>query len=65
MILISVIKLQETGQTLLAIPEELLPHFQELIRKGMNCWDRAHPELKKFADILEYGQVLQDYDAQA
>lgn len=40
---------------------ELNVAFKELVRRGLNCWPEAHPELKELGDILDHGRILQDY----
>lgn len=39
-------------------------HFTNLIAKGLNTYDQAHPLLKEMYDLLEHGRVLQDYKNQ-
>lgn len=39
--------------------------FQELIQRGSNLWPDAPPEIKRFADLVTNGKVMQDYDAQS
>ena len=38
--------------------------FKQLILRGINSWDQAHPELKELYDVLEHGRVLQNYSTQ-
>lgn len=54
----------ETGEVTLAISKEALEAFKLLVNKGLNCWDKAPPELKELGDILSHGEVLQDYNKQ-
>lgn len=35
--------------------------FSEMVRRALNCWPDAHPELKELGDMLMHGKVLQDY----
>lgn len=44
-----------------SVTEESIPGFKELVRRALNCWPDAHPELKELGDMLEHGKVLQDY----
>ena len=38
--------------------------FQTLVQRGANLWPDAPPEIKKFADLITSGEILQDYNAQ-
>ncbi len=44
-----------------SVTEESIPGFQQLVRRALNCWPDAPPELKELGDMLEHGKVLQDY----
>lgn len=52
---------EDFGAAITISGEKSLNHFKLLVNRAMNCWDNAPPELKEFADILEYGKPLQDY----
>jgi hypothetical protein len=45
--------------------EESNKAFKELVFRATNLWPDAPPEVKIFADILQFGKSLQDYYAQA
>lgn len=49
------------GSIIVIVSPSELEMFKELINRGMNCWDKAPPELKSFADRLMVGKELQDY----
>lgn len=38
--------------------------FKQMVRRGMNVWDRAPAEMKEFGDIVDHGYALQNYYAQ-
>lgn len=44
------------------ITNESIYDFKALIRRGLNTWDDAPPELKQLGDLLDHGHVLQTYD---
>jgi len=44
---------------------ESIARFQTAIRRALNTWDTAPAEIKEFGDLLEFGHLLQDYQAQA
>jgi hypothetical protein len=46
------------------VPMELKYEFTTMLRKALNCWPDASPQLKRFADIWEFGAPLQNYDSQ-
>jgi len=39
--------------------------FQTLIQRGANLWPDAPPAMKRLADLVTNGKVMQDYDAQS
>lgn len=39
-----------------------IENFKALIRRGLNTWDDAPPELKQLGDMLDHGRILQTYD---
>lgn len=41
--------------------EEVCAAFKELMRRALNTYCEAHPELKELGDILDHGRILQDY----
>ena len=45
--------------------KESIEAFKELVQRATNLWPDAPPEIKRFADQVTNGAVLQDYDAQA
>lgn len=36
-------------------------HFQELVQRGSNLWPDAPPQIKRIADLVTSGKVMQDY----
>lgn len=50
-----------TGTNAVFIQDEDLAHFKEMVNRACNCWDKAPPVIKEFADKITTGQVLQDY----
>lgn len=38
--------------------------FKILVRRALNTWPDAHPDLKELGDMLDHGRVLQDYQVQ-
>lgn len=58
---IQVLHISPFYPTIIQVPPESKELFSQLVNRAMNCWDNAPPELKEFADILEYGKPLQDY----
>jgi hypothetical protein len=48
-------------EIILTVSEDSLPWFKEAIRRALNTWPDAHPELKELGDMLMHGKVLQDY----
>lgn len=53
-----------TQSIVIVVDTDSLEDFKKLINKGLNTWDRAHPELKKLGDLVTTGQVQQDYYSQ-
>jgi hypothetical protein len=53
-----------TGTCLIGVPKSSIPAFKQLVRRALNTWDHAPPEIKEFGDMVEHGRVLQDYYAQ-
>ena len=49
----------------LAIVGDSIPRFKEVLRRALNTFPDAHPELKELSDFLEHGKALQDYYTQA
>lgn len=43
---------------------ESVARFIQMLNKALNVWPDAHPELKEFADNMQYGKSQQDYWAQ-
>jgi len=39
--------------------------FQMLVQRGANLWPDAPPAMKRLADLVTSGKVMQDYDAQS
>lgn len=39
--------------------------FQELVQRAANLWPDAKPQMKKFADVVTNGKVMQDYGPDA
>ena len=35
--------------------------FQQLVRRALNTWDNAPPQIKEFGDLVTEGKILQDY----
>lgn len=48
----------------LGIDKDSAEVFKQLIRRALNTYVDAHPELKELGDILDHGKVLQDYYSQ-
>ena len=55
----------KAGGLALYITDETIPLFKELIARAINTFDRAHPEIKELCDLIQYGEILQDYRGQA
>lgn len=49
------------GINIITVSDSDMYDFKQLINRGMNCWDKAPPKLKSFADRLMLGKELQDY----
>lgn len=43
------------------LPAERIEEFKTILNRALNCWADAPPEWKELSDILEHGQILQDY----
>lgn len=52
------------GNHIVAIEDESLETFKQLVQRGANLWPDAPPEIKEFADLVTNGTVLQDYRGQ-
>lgn len=48
--------------TVLVIPKEFFPQFQQLCQRAGNLWPDASPEMKAFIDLITEGKVQQDYE---
>ena len=46
------------------VPQAMIHPFKLMISRALNAWPDAHPALKDFGDVLEYGKPLQDYWSQ-
>lgn len=52
-------------ETHYVVPNDLIPHFKQMVSRALNVWCDAHPALKEFGDILETGAPRQtNYYAQ-
>lgn len=49
------------GINIITVSDNDMPVFKQMVNRAMNCWDKAPPELKSFADRLTSGKELQDY----
>lgn len=56
---------QAPKECTIMINSDSLEGFKELVRRGSNLWPDAPPDVKKFADYVLNGRLLQDYDMQA
>lgn len=45
----------------ISITEDSLSNFEQLIQRGLNCWDSAPKEIKDLGDMLTHGRVTQDH----
>lgn len=43
------------------ITEDSLEQFQQLIHRGLNCWEDAPADLKEFGDMLTHGRITQNH----
>lgn len=50
--------------TVRIVGEKSIAEFQTLVRRSLNCWPDASAELKEFGDMVDHGQILQDYNSQ-
>lgn len=41
--------------------EDSLEALRTLVRRGLNCFPEAPPEMKELGDVLDHGKILQDY----
>lgn len=44
---------------------ESIAAFKMMVRRALNVWPDAPPEIKEFGDLILEGKVLQDYVSQA
>lgn len=49
------------GTTVIEVKPEILPQFQELVRRACNTWDNDSPAIQEFRDIILVGHIQQDY----
>jgi hypothetical protein len=56
---------EDASATAIMVREDSWKSFQELIQRGANLWPDAPPEIKKFADLVTTGQVMQEYAPQS
>lgn len=50
---------------IIAVSDDSLSNFKELVFRATNLWPDAPPEIKEFADMFTHGRILQDYKSQA
>ena len=54
-------ELGNTAAIQITIPIERVTEFKAILNRALNTWQDAPPEWKELSDILEHGQMLQDY----
>lgn len=50
-----------SGGQVVYIPPQVIPYFQELVRKGGNCWLNAPIEIKEFVSQFGHGLPSDDH----
>ena len=54
-------ELGNTSEIQITLPVERVTEFKTILNRALNTWADAPPEWKELSDILEHGQMLQDY----
>lgn len=49
----------------LSLSGDEFKEFQELLRRGAECWPDASPDMKALVDLLTHGSLMQNYWEQA
>lgn len=52
------------GYTIQLRNVDSIEHFKLMVRRALNVWPDAPPEIKEFGDRLLEGKLLQDYQSQ-
>lgn len=51
----------DVGDISVSCSSALAPEFKKLVQRGINLWPDAPAEIKRLADVVTVGQVMQDY----
>lgn len=53
-----------TAGVMILVTSKHRKEFNELVQRATNNWPDASNEIKKFADLITNGKLMQDYDSQ-